>query len=161
MAWQKNGTPDTLSGTADEMTISDLTAKKFNVFLSHRITSGATDNHWEFNNNANTVYAIRSSINGGADGTLASQTHYSLDGGPNSSDSFTLLYTCVIVGEEKLSISFVIFASAVGAATAPDRQEAVLKFVPSPDADITRVDVVNTGAGDFAADSNLSALGTD
>jgi hypothetical protein len=39
MAWAKNGTPDTISGAAAALVrISDLTATKFNQFMSHELS---------------------------------------------------------------------------------------------------------------------------
>ena len=35
------------------------------------------------------------------------------------------------------------------------------KFVPSPDANITRIDINNPNGGSFDTNSNLSALGSD
>jgi len=74
MAWQKNGTPDTLSSTAASVDISDMLALIFNMFMCHMPTSAspaallltlagvtATD------------YTDRSSQNGGAEGTPINQ----------------------------------------------------------------------------------------
>ena len=159
MAWAKNGTPSTLTGAADVITISDLTAKKFNKFLMHHFVSGADAlRRITFNNNSNSVYARRYSANGGADATGTSLTYIELtlaDG-----DQFTINYNCSISGQEKLGLSFLVNSVSAGAGTAPQRLELVSKFVPSPDADITRIDSTNpTGGVDYAIGSNLSALG--
>lgn len=163
LAWSKNGTPDTLSGTADVMNITDLTAKKFNQYMHHAYpdTNNLTYD-LTFNSNTNTVYATRHSTNGGADSTSTSQTHISLDDGANLRNTFSVNYLISISGEEKLTITFMMFAGAAGATTAPDRKEQVGKFVPSPDADITSIAIDNSGGtGDYDTGSNLSALGTD
>jgi hypothetical protein len=160
MAWSKNGTPDTLGSSGDVMTISDMVAQKFNVFMRHIINSGAIDSKWEFNANTNSVYAQRTSVNGGADGTDVSQAF--LDFQQNGSqDIFDVSYVCSIAGEEKLLIGNAIGYGASGAGTAPNRYELVGKFVPSPDADITRIDSANDSAGSYDTLSNISALGTD
>jgi hypothetical protein len=160
MAWARNGTPDTLSGTADVMTISDLSAYKFNLFLVHKIPSGISQLNTTFNNNSNTVYASRHSENGATDVTETSKPDiYNLTTNGNY-DNFGILYVSSISGEEKLIINNTITANT-GASNAPDRLEIVAKFVPSPDADITRIDMSNAGAGDYAAGTNLTAIGTD
>jgi hypothetical protein len=41
IAWSKNGTPDTLGSAGDIMDISDLTARKFNQYLSHALDNGS------------------------------------------------------------------------------------------------------------------------
>lgn len=160
MAWQTNGTPDTLAFTADTLTIPDLTPVKFNVFLSHNLFVTSTTNDWTFNNNTNSVYAQRGSQNGAADSTQVTQPNVKLDL-LFASDLFTIHYTFSESGEEKLGMWWQNFGNTAGAGTAPMRQELVYKFVPSPDADITRIDVTNIESGSYDTDSNLSALGTD
>lgn len=159
IAWSKNGTPDTLGSALDDMDITDLTAKKFNQFMVHILDTGGQISHnINFNNNANSVYAERSSFDGGTDATLVSQTK--IAEGTATREYFEILYVCSISGEEKLGMLFWI-RNLAGAANAPSRYEQVFKFVPSPDADITRIDYSNTDVGSFDTNSNLSALGTD
>lgn len=162
MAWAKNGTPSTLSGTADVITISDLTAKIFNQFLCHIIYTGSAPGLADetFNNNTNSVYAYRRSANGASDNTFISQAKWSVF--QALSDFLKILYVCSISGQEKLGIQFHILADTVGAGTAPQRTELVAKFVPSPDANITRIDWTNSSANfDFTTGTNGSALGTN
>jgi hypothetical protein len=162
LTWAKNGTPDTLGSSGDTMTISDLTAKKFNQFMWHIIAvTGNVQNKFTYNNNTGTVYAERYNVNGGSDTSLTSQTVLNVDPTGTQDDKFSINYTCSISSEEKLSINFTVVQNATGAATAPMRMEVAGKFVPSPDADVTRIDVVNASAGDYDTSSNLSALGTD
>lgn len=162
MAWTVNGTPDTLTVAGDILQIADLTAKKFNVFLDSQIATGNIDNPvWTFNNNTNAVYADRSSTNGGTDTTVTSATGININLGNAAWDRFIVVYLVSISSEEKLSINYNIASNTAGAANAPARLEQVAKFVPSPDADITRVDVTNTGSGSFDTSSNISAFGTD
>jgi hypothetical protein len=160
MAWAKNGTPDTLSSTNDTVEITNLTSKKFNQFLIHNIDSGNIHLDLRFNADSNTVYAERSSDLGGADATNASVdgvNYYS----SASQEHFLVAYVVSISGEEKLGISFMVLSNSAGAGSNPPRVECVFKYVPSPDADITQVSSNNVGTGDFASDSNLSAIGSD
>ena len=161
MAWARNGTPNTLSGTADDCDITDLTAYKFNQFMFHKIqVTGNASMNQTFNNNSNTVYARRGSSNGAADFTSTSGDHWNT-GQDISGDEFIVQYTNSISGEEKLAIMFTVSESTSGATTAPARKEQVGKFVPSPDADITRIDFNNDQAGDYDTGTNLSALTGD
>lgn len=160
MAWEKNGTPDTLGSAGDTMQITDLTAKIFNVFLWHAIASGSISQSTRFNANSNSVYALRESGNGAGDTTKVSQTIIDSPLDFNA-DKFTVDYVCSISGEEKLGIRHTVFRQPVGAGNAPFRQELVYKFVPSPDADITGISFINDQSGSYDTDSNLSALGTD
>ena len=160
MAWIKNGTPHTLVSSADELSIPILTAKKFNVLLSHLLGTGAVDIDTNFNDNSNAVYAQRSSSDGGADATATGGTY--IDKGTSGTTVFDVMYGCSISAEEKLIIGFLVNQSTAGAGTAPSRIEYVAKFVPSPDVAITRIDDDNTGGTNaYDTSSNLSALGTD
>ena len=161
IAWAKNGTPDTLSSASNPLEITDLTAKQFNQFMCHSFKGDGTYAAYtlEFNENTNTVYATRTSTNGGADSTSTSQTYMNLGNNVNF-DHFQIVYTISISGEEKLVIAQVIDANTAGATNVPARRETVGKFVPSPDADITEVEMGTAGSNNGTG-SNLSALGTD
>lgn len=160
MAWGKAGST-TLGSAGDTITVSGMTANEFNMILLHEINaSGNNSNERQtFNNNSNSVYAWRQNNNGGTDSTTTGNAYINL--GISSKDEFRIQYLCSISGEEKLGISYALSFPTAGAGTAPDRREDVYKFVPSPDADITRVDINNTDTGDYSTDSNLSVLGSD
>ena len=160
MAWAKNGTPDTLTGTSSSMTISDLTANIFNQFLRFEIKTVSLSCHSRFNGNANSVYSRRISYSGGTDAPLVSQDSNSDDTGTDTEPEFHVSYVCSISGEEKLMIDFGVEGANVGEGTPPTRSECVAKFVPSPDADITTIEV-NTSSSTLAIGSNISALGSD
>ncbi len=159
MAWAKNGTPSTLTASADTITISNLTANKFNLFLSYILGTSTVDIDTTFNNNSNSVYAQRNSING-SNATAVSGTY--IDKSTSSTTIFDILYGCCISGQEKLFIGFLVNQSTAGAANPPSRIEYVAKFVPSPDATVTRIDNNNTGTTNaYDIGSNLTAIGTD
>jgi len=159
MAWEKNGTPDTLTGAGDDIDITDLTAKKFNQFLSHELASGNTAGDRTFNNNSNAVYAMRKSTNGATDITLIDKAFHELNTNlAFFGDWFIIDYTFSISGEEQLTIIHLVNRATAGTGVAPERVEFVGKFVPSPDAGITRIDIHNVASGSFGTDSNLSAV---
>ena len=160
MAWIKAGST-TLASAGDDLDITSMTANKFNQFLWHKIASSDAVGSMTFNNNANSVYARRRSTNGGTDSTLVSQAAILYDIG-DVNDEFVIGYISSISGEEKLILAFHNNRQATGAGTAPSRGEYTAKFVPSPDADITRIDFNNTtGSGSYDTSSNLSVLGSD
>ena len=164
MAWNKNGTPHTLTGAADTITISDLTAKTFNVFLSHTIGTGSASQIQErirFNADSGSNYALRQSRNGGADATGTSDNSvYLYDNNPDG-ERLIINYVINISTQEKLAIAFTAHTNTAGAGTAPVRQETVYKWV-NTSSQITGVSLNNVyGNGDFATGSNISALGTD
>ena len=167
MAWGKNGTPSTLGVAGDNFNISNLTAKKFNQFLMNGwgdapgVTN--TGNNITFNNNINSVYAVRYSSNGAADSTVVSQANIYTRGNRDF-EFFEVSYVISILGQEKLMILFHVDSSNSGAGSSPFRSEIVGKFVPSPDAGITRIDYEESdedGATLYDVGTNLSALGTD
>jgi hypothetical protein len=159
MAWAKNGTPDTLTGTGSPE-ITDMTAKKFNMFMMHNIDpSGSAAQDITFNANTNSVYAVRKNLNGGADGTDVSGTAIQVGIG-TAVPGMMISYFCSIDGEEKLGVLWYCEQGTAGAGNAPLRREYVYKFVPSPDVGITGIKLDMAG-NTYAIGSNLSALGTD
>ena len=160
MAWNKLGTT-TLSSAGDTITVSGMTANKFNVFLSTHFETGGTINfNYTFNNNTNSVYADRESINGASDTTNTSDTDIPYP--QTTGDAiFFVNYVNSISGEEKLLIGWWCNSGPAGAGNAPSRVEKAGKFVPSPDADITRIDITNSQIGSYDTNTNLSALGSD
>jgi len=172
MAWEKNGTSYSTSDETDtNLTISDLTAKKFNVFMSHiNEKSGklTLNEYYLFGDNTNTDYAQRDSVNGGADGTTVSDTDiYSGGGTTHNRQWFVIGYVINISGEEKLMMMWEMERGGTsgGAGTAPDRIEQIGKYdTTSNSGQFTQMDIKNlthasyTNYGDTC---NFSMLGTD
>ncbi len=166
MAWAKNGTPDTLTSGSSSMTISDLTAVKFNQFLTRTLRpgTGTPAPSYRLDNTSATDYASRYSTNGGADATNVSET--SARGYTSASDKdqgmFVVIYGINIASEEKLQISHTIGANTTGAGTAPVRSEHATKMDTTTNSgQYTRFDIIDTGSDNFDTDSNLSAIGSD
>jgi len=155
-----NGTPDTLGSAGDTLQITDLTARKFNVFLNHNLASSNINSNVRIDNISTSTYSKRQSANGGTDGTSTSQTEYNNDPNAGVTDRFTVIYGFNLATEEKLFISFTIDANTAGAGTVPNRVESVGKQSGTSTA-YTRIDVLNTQIGSYDTDSNLSALGTN
>tara|TARA_R110002126_G_scaffold289580_2_gene444835 strand:- start:100 stop:1509 length:1410 start_codon:yes stop_codon:yes gene_type:complete len=161
MAWGKAGST-TLTSAGDDIGITSMTASKFNEVLGFGIASGSLDNNYlRFNDESTSVYAFRKSDNGGTDASSAGDTGLLPMTTSGTKNNFFNSYICNISGEEKLVILHTIIDGGSGAGNYPDRKELVGKYVPSPDADITRIDYVNTGSGSFDTDSNITALGSD
>jgi hypothetical protein len=165
MAWSKAGS-QTLTSAGDALTVSGMTASKFNQVMSNVLLDSTTVyGYFTFNSDTSSVYASRNSANGGAETTATSGANSStiwqtLD--TAGEEAFTVMYTCAIVGQEKLSMFFNVDNDAgVGAGSAPNRRESVFKYVPSPDATVTSVELNNAGSGNYAISTNISALGSD
>ena len=158
MAWAKNGTPDTLTTSGDTLTISDLTASTFNQLMSYQIqTGGQAGAELSFNSDSGSNYTRR--WGGSSSGTDISQTktNYYYNG---VYPVFAVTYFINISSEEKLFIGNFLSQNASGAGNAPLRIEIVNKWANTSE-QITTVTMNNTNSGDFAIDSNLTALGTD
>lgn len=162
MTWQVNGTPDTLTTAGDDMDITDLDARTFNLFLIYSLNTGGTIKHnFRFDDNSNTDYARRRSINDATDSTDTSQPQIEYNGDV-AQDRFEIFYSVNISGEEKLQIHFDITQGTAGAGNVPNRTEAVSKEDTTTDSgQYTRIDCFNDGAGSFDTDSNISCLATD
>jgi len=164
MAWQKNGTPDTLTTAGDTLQITDLTALTFNQFLVHIIDDGTDDLNQQYktDNNSNTDYARRRSNNGGSDATTVNQAFVNFGATAGGLDRFQVSYWINISGEEKLMIGHGVESDTAGASNAPSRIEIVGKVDTTTNSgQFTRVDIDNTQTGSYATESNLSALSTD
>ena len=160
MAWAKAGTT-TLGSAGDTLTVSGMTASKFNQSLVHMPRSGNIGEKRTYNNSGTAqLYAHRRSANGLGESTPINQANTDYNVFAGFGDFFIVNYVSSIVGEEKLSIEFVGSTYTAGAGTAPDRAEFVAKYVPSPDATITRIDYNNTESGSYDTDSNLTVLGS-
>ena len=161
MAWAKLGTK-TFTSAGTSITTDTFTASNFMQIINHTFAdSGVPENGLRFNSDSTTKYAVRYSSNGGADGTFGNEPYLELNLAAFSTTSFQIVYICSISGQEKLAIAFHIRQNTAGAGTAPDREEIVGKYVPSPDANITTVTLYNVNSGNFAIDSNISVLGSD
>tara|TARA_R110000822_G_scaffold29173_1_gene86182 strand:+ start:609 stop:1187 length:579 start_codon:yes stop_codon:yes gene_type:complete len=160
MVWTKLGST-TLGSAGDLISVTGMTSSKFINILDHNIASGNIADYLTFNNDSTTKYAWRRSSNGLGDTTSTGQAYINLnEQGANDAD-FTVMQGSNISGEEKLFIHFMVNQGTAGAGTAPQRMEYVSKYVPSPDANITRTDLTNGSSGDFNTGSNVSVIGSD
>ena len=162
MAWGKNGTPDTLTGTASQVQITDLAGNKFNQFMRNELKSASMTVNTIFNNDTGNLYAYRISYSGGADGTPSvSQPKFLESTGNDVGQEFHIMYSCWVSGEEKLVIDFGVESNTSSASTIPTRSEFAGKYVPSSLTDTCdRIDGV-ASTSTLAISSNLSALGSD
>jgi len=160
MVWAKNGSPVTLTGTASTASISDMTSTVFNVIMVHYINSGEIATGFRVSGDSASNYAFRTSKDGAADGARANEGSMNTMLEDNHSyPVFAVHYLVDISGEEKLVIANAVRQNTAGASNMPTRQETVAKHATT--AVITSFDIYEAGSGDFAADTNISALGTD
>ena len=158
MVWSTGG-KTTLSGTADTITVNNISDGEFLMALNHIITSGNVSVKQTFNNDTTANnYGYRISDNGTTDvaGTAPNNYWYkSFD-----YDKFTVSYICNISGKEKLSINFTAEQDGTGKTVPPERREGIAKWANTTDS-ITRIDVFNSETGDYLTGSNLTVLNGD
>lgn len=154
--WEELGRT-TLSGAADTISVTSIPARKYIKVMFYAINSGQISDQLRFNNDTGTNYSRRTSANGGADGTGTGSTAT----GTTSAVSTPAYYEYNIINvatQEKLIWGFRIDLGASGSGTAPGRIELGGKWSNTAD-QITRVDLVNGGTGDYASGSEVIVLG--
>jgi hypothetical protein len=167
MAWAKLGTTTNSSSTST-IELSSLTSTKFNVILDHLIDDSGNDITPQLRFGYGSVdtgsnYAIRSSKDGGADGTSTSQTGIYLDhvSANDVNDSFNVTYGINVATEEKLIISFNISQDGAGSSTVPNRGQIIGKWTNTTNQyDLIHIRELDARTS-FDSGSNLTAIGTD
>jgi hypothetical protein len=148
----------TLSSAGDTITVNNLPARTYLRIIVAALPSGAIRTSYRFNNDSGNNYASRQSSNGAADTTVTSQPEIFFDSTPGTSSIFVDAQVLNIATQEKLVIAHTAERNTTGAANAPTRRESVGKWANTAN-QITRVDIINTGAGDFAIGSEVIVLG--
>ena len=164
MAWSLNGTPKTLSSAGNTLNITDLTASKFNVFLTHAFGKSTNQGIATtlFGSSGGNDYSQRKSINGAADGTDINQAGWSDQSViTDANGSFAIHYIANIDGALKVAIEYAVNRNTSGSPYAPES----LKFVGSYDTSTNtgqfiRIDCVGS-AGTMAAGTSFLSTGTD
>jgi len=156
--WEELGRT-TLDSAADTITVSSLATRKYLQILINVLNTGTIDLGLQFNNDTGSNYAIRVSVNGGADATSVSQTSLNLFtavAGPVQAQ----VYVTNVATVDKIATAMVTTRSTAGAAASPQRRDLVMKWANTSD-QITRVDVKQADTGDMASGSEVIVLGHD
>lgn len=148
-----------MGSAGDTISVTPITARKYLKIFVTALQSGQIALNLQFNGDSGNNYAFRVSTNGGADGTSVSQSKAWL-GMTETSDQFHVFEVVNITANEKLVKAFSASFGTAGAGNAPTRLEGAGKWANTA-AQITRVDAVNTGTGDFATGSQVVVIGHD
>tara|TARA_Y100000590_G_scaffold456023_1_gene605738 strand:+ start:524 stop:1570 length:1047 start_codon:yes stop_codon:yes gene_type:complete len=162
--WQELASVDLSSG-ADEISTGTIASKKYIMWNYHVLSSGAAnalDNiAFRFNNDTGNNYCYRHSDNGGSDGTNTSNSYLRFrSGSATAQDFFGSGYIVNKSDKEKLLISEQIYNGGDGASSQPKRSEMVGKWA-NTSAQITEIDLIQDGGGDFLTGSYLQVFGAD
>lgn len=155
--WQELGRT-TLGSNGDTITVNNLPARKYLKILIKLLDTGGTiQADLRYNNDSGNNYARRSSANGAADTTLHTQSAHTLTT-TLSSDSFIEVTQENTAATEKLGFAISHEQGTAGAANIGTYRRTLIKWANTTD-QITRVDIVNGGTGDFATGSEVVVLG--
>jgi hypothetical protein len=156
--WEELGR-SSLSGTADAITISSISARKYLKIIISAEASGQTNLLLRFNNDTAGNYASRYSTSGAADATTTADTVMTL-ATAETTYKFAVVHVVNDSTKEKLIVGQTVSSNTAGAGNAPGKWEFTGKWANTSN-QVTRVDVINTGAGDFATGSLCLVLGHD
>lgn len=157
--WEELGRT-TLSGAGDTISVTPITAKKYLVILFAVTSSGQLATRIRFNNDSGSNYAFQQEVNGGAASSLVSQDRIDINSAANELIVFGEMQVINISASEKtFNLSYSLNATA-GAGTNITSVTSRGKWANTA-AQITRVDVLNAGTGDFAIGSEVVILGHD
>lgn len=157
--WWEELQRTTLGSAGDTITVSSIPARKYLKIIIHCISSGAINALLRFNNDSGTNYANRVSVNGAADATSVSDNQINVVSTAASADIYSEIELINFATKTKLGrTTQVDFGASAAASNSPLRRDLVLKWANTSD-QITRVDIVNGGGGDFATSSEVVVLG--
>ena len=157
--WEELGRT-TLSSAGDTISIASFSARKYLKLIISCLPSGAITAIVRFNNDSGSNYASVYTTNGGAASSLTSDTSFLADVDNAAVSKFAEFEIVNISSQPKLVIGNMVTENASGAGTYPNMRDIRAKW-QNTSAQITRVDVVNTAAGDFASGSQVVVLGHD
>ena len=157
--WQELGRT-TLSVSGDTISVNPISAKlHLKIIVSCYATGGNMNVLLRFNNDSGNNYSLRRELDGAADATLTSNPEIQLQTSTSTIPQYSVVHVTNPATNEKPVIAQTI-AYSTGASVAPSRGQIVGKWANTA-SQITRIDVINSSTGDFAAGSTVVVLGHD
>lgn len=158
--WFEEIARTTLSVAGDTISVTSIPARKHLRIVVLLINSGQIDATMRFNNDSGANYSQQGSSNFGAGADITSATSQAMDAGTPSAVGYHTLEIMNVATSVKIGIFRTVDAVDTSAATAPDSRTSFWKWANTSD-QISRVDVLNAGTGDFAIGSEVIVLGHD
>lgn len=160
--WWEELARTTLSSAADTITVNNIPVRKYlRIYTLVYAVSGVSDTNFRFNNDgAGTSYAYGHSASFAAPTTAVSSPNQPYESGQTDSGGimFGFIEVVNISGEEKSYRFETVSQDAAGAATLPVLLSGWGKWANTSNS-ITRFDLVNSGAGDMGAGSEVVVMG--
>lgn len=159
--WYQEIARTTLGVAGDTITVSSIPARSYlAIVISIIATGGTIDSGLKFNNDSGANYSQAGSSNGAAYADSVSAANIPLEPGALAQNWHGIIYSTNFAAQEKIGYHKIVQSGGAGAAVAPDFRDAFNKWA-NTSAQINRVDVINTGTGDFAIGSEVIVLGHD
>jgi hypothetical protein len=151
----------TLGSAGDSVAVSSLPDKRYYMTLVNDLATGSIGHGMRLNSDSGSNYSYRQNINGAGDSTATSGALMWNSANASLVDSrFDVGYFANLSSKEKLTTHHVCENATAGAGTAPTRVEEVGKWANTSNA-ISKFDLVNLLAGDYAIGSEVVVLGWD
>ena len=152
---------DELSSAADSLEISSFTAKKwlFMVWKTDHVSGNTDDIYCKFNGDGGSNYGYRRDA-GSSDETFTSTDKMRIDAanGAYTRDGFMIIRN--LADKEKILYMQDVIENGSGASAAPRYIEAVGKWA-NTSAQISDIELINQGSGDFKIGSTMKIYGAD
>lgn len=145
----------TLGSAGDLISLTSIPARKYLRVIINTPNSGQTRHVIRFNNDSGSNYSYRTSTNGGADSTSGTQSAIIIS--PSSSDPKYTVMDIINVSTEEKKIMSRNWSGSTGASGVPARVEGYGKWA-NTSTQITRIDIINDGTGDFAIGSEAVVI---
>ena len=149
-----------LSSSADTLTLSGLTAKKYLKIYCYIVRSGNVGTVMRFNGDTGTTYAFRRSDDFGAATASTSQTSIPWETGTSTSDIFGIAEIVNFASGSKIGHMHTMQSGGATGASAGANIERFIKWANTAD-QITQITITNDETGDFLAGSELIVYGHD
>lgn len=152
----------TLSSASDTITVSSLPARRYLKIVCNVLATGGTvGGSIRFNNDSGSNYSERYVATGATPfTTLINQTSALFRGGTGAFSQFVVGYFFNIATLEKSGHYEGSMPGAAGAGNVPNGLNGVIKWANTSN-QITRIDLINNGTGDFAIGSQVVVYGCD
>ena len=160
MAWGKAGST-TLSSGSDTITLSGMTASKFNTIIGHSLWSTYGGIRIVCDDDTTSKYCELKAINNGSAGNVVNTSNIDFWADNTKYDSLHIGYFSNIDTEEKLFIGSIVARGTTASSDLPSMREVVAKYTGS--SQVTRLDFDNENPtlGDILTDSNFTVLGSE
>lgn len=160
--WEELGRT-TLGSAGDTISVTGLTAKKYLMVIFNAVASGGTlDTSLRFNNDSGANYAQKHSVDYGAAVDSVSASAFALETGStlqNGSNENVMYIYNTTLGDKLVLWRNTHQPTGLTAASVPRTLEGCGMWNSA--SQVTRIDWINAGTGDFAIGSELIVMGHD